>query len=383
MDEREENYTRYLVIGLVLTLIIVIGFGIYSIRESTRLALAAEHYTEERVTHGEEIFTAQCASCHGASGEGGVGPALNDRQVLKTTFDDVFFSVIRSGVPGTQMPPWSVDFGGPLTDEDVRDVVVFMRAWEATTPEIQQAEFEPDPARGLLLFESTCVVCHGENGQGTDTAPRLNDPDRLNSLPDEWYNSVITNGRPARGMPTWGTVLTADQVEDLVALFGAWRRGEDVQADFSVTVLLDQAIFSLENDDPESASLHIERALDIVGEESLLVLELASDQIGAGDFHAAAITLTELREQWPLGNPSTGAAEYALNCAACHGAGGEGGIGPALLVNQLVQEQTNSELVEFIRVGRPGTAMAGFGDRLDETKIAGIVAFLRLWQGQP
>jgi mono/diheme cytochrome c family protein len=383
MDEREENYTRYLVIGLVLTLIIVIGFGIYSIRESTRLALAAEQFTEERVTHGEEIFIAQCASCHGASGEGGIGPALNDRQVLKTTFDDVFFSVIRSGVPGTQMPAWSVDFGGPLTDEDVRDVVVFMRAWEATAPEIQQAEFEPDPTRGLLLFESTCAVCHGENGQGTDTAPRLNDPNRLNTFPDEWYHSVITNGRPARGMPTWGTVLSADQIEDLVALFGAWRRGEDVQADFSVTVLLDQAIFSLENYDPESASLHIERALDIVGEESLLVLELASDQIGAGDFQAAAITLTELREQWPLGNPSTGAAEYALNCAACHGAGGEGAIGPALLVNQFVQEQTNSELVEFIQVGRPGTAMAGFGDRLDETKIAGIVAFLRLWQGQP
>jgi cytochrome c553 len=34
----------------------------------------------------------------------------------------------------------------------------------------------------------------------------------------------------------------------------------------------------------------------------------------------------------------------------------------------------------MISQGRPGTAMAGFADRLSETEIANIIAFLRLWQ---
>ena len=88
---------------------------------------------------GKAVHGQQCVACHGAQGEGGVGPALNNRQVLKGTLDSVFFAVIRSGVPGTQMPAWSVEFGGPLTDEEVRDVVALLRSWEPTAPEIRQA----------------------------------------------------------------------------------------------------------------------------------------------------------------------------------------------------------------------------------------------------
>ncbi|MCK5430609.1 MAG: cytochrome c, partial [Anaerolineales bacterium] len=152
MSERKEDYTRQIVIGLVFTLIVIAAVTIYALSEPERLAQAQDEFIAYRVERGDEVYNEQCASCHGAQGEGGVGPAINDRDLLKSTHDDVFFSLVRSGVPGTQMPAWSVDFGGPLTDEDVRDVVAFIRAWEPTAPVIEEVLLEPDPSRGALLF---------------------------------------------------------------------------------------------------------------------------------------------------------------------------------------------------------------------------------------
>ncbi len=383
MKEKNENYTRYLIAGLVMTLLVVSALAIYTLRETTRLATAAGQFNDERVTHGSQIYQEQCVACHGAKGEGGVGPALNNRSVLKNTMDNVFFSVIRSGVPGTQMPAWSVNFGGPLTDEDVHDLVALFRSWEPTAPEIQPQQYVPDAARGALLFTNTCAACHGEDGAGTQKAPRINDPQRLQALPDEWYRGVIRNGRPAKGMPTWGTVLSPNQIEDLVALLSAWRKGQQVQPNFSIGDLLASAIYALEQDDPQSAALEVERAKSVTSGAALEVLRNASAQITAGDNAGAQETLKALQAQWPLGDAAQGASTYSTSCAACHGPQGEGGIGKALQNNAFIQSQTNADLLKFILAGRPGTAMAGFTDRLDETQIANVIAFLRLWQGAP
>lgn len=380
MEAKKEDYTRQILFGLVITLLVVAGVTIYALSEPQRLAQAQEDFIAYRVERGTEIFNEQCAACHGVQGEGGVGPALNDRDLLKSTHDDVFFSIIRSGVPGTQMPAWSVDFGGPLTDEDVRDVVAFMRAWEPTAPVIEEIILEPDPSRGALLFSSTCEICHGVEGSGTDIAPAINDPDRLALLDDEWYRGVIQNGRPAKGMPTWGTVLSPFQIEDLVALIGAWREGAEVQPDFSVTDLLDSAIFSLEQDDAASAALQVDRAMSVAQGAGLELLRNAASQLENGDNEGALATLRTIRDQWPIGDATVGAAVYSTYCLPCHGAQGEGGVGPALQPNQFISTLNNPELEEFLRIGRPGTAMAGFADRLSQTEFADLIAFLRLWQ---
>ncbi len=377
---KNENYDRYMIVGLVLTLIMLGSLGFYWFGETARLAEASGSFADERVNRGREIYTEQCISCHGAQGEGGVGPALNNRTLLKNTLDAVFFSIVRSGVPNTQMPAWSVDFGGPLTDEDVKDVVAFVRAWEPTAPVIEPVVFEPDAARGALLFSSTCALCHGENGMGGDDAPALNDPARLASLEDNWYRDVIRNGRPAKGMPTWGTVLAPNQVEDVVALIDAWREGTEVEAEFSVTDLLASAVFSLKEDDPESAAVHVDRALLVAEGAGAEVLRNAAVQLSGKDNAGALVTLEALAAQWPIGDSAAGGEIYKTYCLPCHGAEGEGGIGLPLNPSEFVGASTTPELVEFILVGREGTAMAGFDGRLSETEIADVIAFLRLWQ---
>jgi cytochrome c5 len=196
---------------------------------------------------------------------------LNNKTLLKSTFDEVFFSVIRSGVPSTQMPAWSVDFGGPLTDEDIR-------AWEPTAPEIEPEVFKPSPERGMLLFAATCGICHGESGFGSEDGPKVNDPARLSALDDDWFRGVILNGRPAKGMPTWGTVLSPNQIEDLIALVSAWRDGLKIDAAFNVTDLISSGVYALQENDSESAALHIHRAIAISDSAAVDLLMTADSQ---------------------------------------------------------------------------------------------------------
>ena len=376
-----EDYSQYLRIGLGLILLLILSLGYYWISDGTRLALAAEELSTERIHRGQEFYEQQCAACHGADGEGGLGPALNDRQLLKGTLNDVFFSVIRSGVPNTQMPAWSVDFGGPLTDEDIRDVVAFVRAWEPDSVDLVVEETVPDPARGAVLFANTCAVCHGDNGLGgQEGMPVINDLERLNRLEDAWYRDVIANGRPSKGMPTWGTVFSPQQLDDLVALIGAWREGIQITPSFSATDLIDQSIFALQQEDANSARLQIGRALTVVAGAGVQELESILELLEAEELAAAEDALMVLRAGWPPGDPASGAILYNTNCAVCHGPQGEGGVGIALIENRYVQDESNSALVRFLLEGRAGTAMSGFEGRLTEPQLADLVSFLRLWQ---
>lgn len=376
-----EDYTSYVWIGLILTILLFVGLVAYWLSDSARITRAAEELSSERISRGENFYTVQCIACHGLDGEGGVGPVLNDRALLKNTMDDVFYSVIRSGVPNTQMPAWGVDFGGPLTDEDVRDVVAYMKAWEPNAPEIGPLEYISDPSRGAVLFSTTCAVCHGRDGKGgREGIPVINDPERLAQFEDEWYRNVIANGRPAKGMPTWGTVLSPAQMDDLVALIDAWRGGQVVAPSFSDTDMLERAYFALAGGDTDSARLHLENALLVTTGAGSQVLVNILTQLDNGALEGAQATIDEIKSQWPLGDPASGALIYTDNCAVCHGPQGKGGVGNALQNSAYIQSQSNAELVKFILEGRLGTAMAGFEERLSQEEIANVVSFLRLWQ---
>lgn len=381
LTSQTEDYSRIIWIGLGLVLLLILLLGIYWYSDNSRLARASEKLLSSRILRGDEIYTNQCSSCHGMEGEGGVGPALRDRELLKSTFDQVFFSVIRSGVPNTQMPAWSVDFGGPLTDEDIRNLVALMRSWEDDAPTIEIEARLPDPALGAVTFASTCAVCHGEDGMGgVGAIPAINNPDRLANLDDGWYRDVIANGRPARGMPTWGTVLSPEQLDDLVALIAAWRAGDQINPTFSTTDLIDRARFALGQGDTSSALLHLNRASRLSSSTAREMLASVIAAIETDDVDGAAQELASLRENWPPGDPAGGALLYSANCAVCHGPQGSGGVGPALMGSEFIQATNNADLVKFLQEGRLGTIMVSFSDRLSSDEMADLVAFLRLWQ---
>ncbi len=245
MRRQKEDYSAYVLIALILTIAIIVIFQFYIFREPARIEADLKTENQHRVAEGSELYGENCIACHGENGEGGVGPALNSRPLLAMASDEALFNLTVSGVPGTIMPAWGQFFGGPFTDEQILNLVAFIRAWEPNAPEpALVAEALPDPTRGAAIYVQTCFICHGDNGEGSDFAPALRDVERLERFEDSWYRQTISFGRPARGMPTWGTVLSPAQINDLVALVSAWREGQDVIAEIPYTRYLVNSLFA-------------------------------------------------------------------------------------------------------------------------------------------
>jgi hypothetical protein len=67
-------------------------------------------------------------------GQGISAPALNSQQFLTSVTDAQMTNIIRGGIPGTAMPAWLTDYGGPLTDQEIAALVTYIRSWEPTAP---------------------------------------------------------------------------------------------------------------------------------------------------------------------------------------------------------------------------------------------------------
>ena len=343
----KESYTLFVAVALGLTLCILIVFQVYIWREPARVEAdeAADHVAA--VAAGDDLYAENCAACHGDNGEGGIGPGLNSRDLLQMTTDEALFSLTRTGVPGTIMPAWAQAFGGPFTDEQIAQMVAFIRAWEPTAPEPTPSATEPDPVRGALIYAQTCSICHGENGQGTDITPALNDSERLNKLTDAWYRNTIAHGRPAKGMPTWGTVLAPAQINDLVALLATWREGGTVSADIPLNRHLSNGLFAIKQFDNPDAEFFLNLALAQADSAQTEVIQEVIALVQENRLFEAEASLITL-----LPPEEMGQALYESNCAPCHGSDGGGGLGPGLQPSSYIQTKSDEELIAFMLAGR-------------------------------
>lgn len=376
MKRRKENYTPYIAASLGLTVTILIVFQVYLFREPSRIDEQEAADRKASILEGASLFEKNCTACHGEEGIGGIGPALNSRELLSSVPDGVLLDLTRSGIPGSVMPAWGQVFGGPMTDEELSDLVTYIRSWESTAPQRIEAEVVgPDPVRGAAIYERTCFICHGPNGQGTDQAPALNDPRRLTRLDDNWYRNTIAHGRPAKGMPTWGTVLSPAQINDLVALIALWREGETVNAETSLATLLNNALFAIREFDPEDAEFFLNASLDLAddtqADEIREIIQLIQDN---------SLFEAESRVATLLPPEEMGEALYVSSCASCHGVEGMGGLGPNLHNNSYIVSQNDAAIVQFLLNGRPGTPMNGFEGILTEEELQNLIVFLRTWQ---
>jgi mono/diheme cytochrome c family protein len=82
---------------------------------------------------GSRLFAAHCTSCHGKRGEGGEGPALNNKVLLGSASDTYLTETVRRGRRGTSME----GFANPstvrpaLAGPEIESIVAFIRTWEA------------------------------------------------------------------------------------------------------------------------------------------------------------------------------------------------------------------------------------------------------------
>lgn len=104
------------------------------------------------IAEGQKIFQSNCFACHGAKGEGGVGPNLTDKFWLHGgTINDVF-KTIKYGVPDKGMQAWEKTY----SPSQIRDIASYIKSIAGTNPPNAKAP-QGDP------FE--------EKGAGAKAAP--------------------------------------------------------------------------------------------------------------------------------------------------------------------------------------------------------------------
>lgn len=132
----QRSLDRYYLWGLVFMAVLVIGFPLYKLREPSLRsdALRSQQQTYARI--GTRLFEQNCATCHGKGAVGDTAPTLNAKEFLGSTSDDQIRLLVSGGVSGTDMPPWSLDYGGSLTDEQVRQIVAYLRSLAPHAPSV-------------------------------------------------------------------------------------------------------------------------------------------------------------------------------------------------------------------------------------------------------
>jgi mono/diheme cytochrome c family protein len=93
---------------------------------------------------GAQAYAAHCASCHGASGEGGTqGGSIVDGSYLGLVSDQGLRTAVLVGRPALGMPDWRGDGkGSPMSAEEVADVIAWLVAKRPPFPG------QPYPSKG-------------------------------------------------------------------------------------------------------------------------------------------------------------------------------------------------------------------------------------------
>jgi mono/diheme cytochrome c family protein len=181
------------------------------------------------------LFADNCAPCHGDFGEGGINPAnpnqiinpIGTAEFLDTRDDTTLFQIISQGQPDQGMSPFSIANGGNLDDDQINSIVAYLRSWQAnppitTPPQISLPTLNMSAAE---IYQTICAQCHGTHGEGAIGAP-LND---LSDDTDQQIFDVISQGEPDLFMPAFGSILSEDQINGLVAIIRQFPPPQTVQ----------------------------------------------------------------------------------------------------------------------------------------------------------
>jgi cbb3-type cytochrome c oxidase subunit III len=83
--------------------------------------------TRGESTHGHSLFLRNCAGCHGMNGRGGIAPEIGNPVFQQAASDDLIVRTIRYGRVATAMPGFQRPEAPALSDQDLADVVAYLR----------------------------------------------------------------------------------------------------------------------------------------------------------------------------------------------------------------------------------------------------------------
>lgn len=140
---------RSLSFALVCIGLIAMALPFYWLAEPGRQDGAIEAYRIQFESRGADLYLegAQCVNCHAAGGVGGgaayvlqdadgqfianatwVAPALNN-SLLRYSDEELTY-ILNFGRPGSPMAAWGTPGGGPLTSQQVEEIITYMRTFQ-------------------------------------------------------------------------------------------------------------------------------------------------------------------------------------------------------------------------------------------------------------
>lgn len=165
---------------------------------------------------GAVVYKTYCLPCHGEKGDG-VARAMKlygkENLVINDGTNEYYEKIIRNGskVMGKSlyMPMWEDE----LSDNQIKNVITYVESIKNVV------------MRGMVVFSSNCIFCHGIKGNGKGRTSFMYDPPPANltisEKTDEYKREIITKGGKAMGrsevMPQWGLQLTKQEIDDVVA----------------------------------------------------------------------------------------------------------------------------------------------------------------------
>ncbi len=181
--------------GTFLYFIFDNGFNAFGIDFEGRENAAVVRQEKTNVERGAALFSLNCRSCHGLTGQGALeraglpGSPLNvdDNRPPKLTEAKVdakvdrFNGTIVCGRVGTLMPPWSREEGGPLNEFQIEQLVTLITSefseegWEHVVEEGNHAD-EFKPGRHLhntVSVSDTTIEIHDASGLDVDAYMRI------------------------------------------------------------------------------------------------------------------------------------------------------------------------------------------------------------------
>jgi mono/diheme cytochrome c family protein/plastocyanin len=196
------RWVGFLAVLFVVVFVILYYFydlGFPGIANTSREAkeVAAQQVTS--VEAGYNLFEANCARCHGAAGQGGIGPVLNSQAKLYVHLNPDYIKNVLTvggryvcGNPTSLMPVWADTNGGPLNYVQIQNLIDFIRAPSTLTYTIR------DNSTNEPILDASGKVETGTGWRDPNFAPAVG----ASPVPDCWstaLSSSAPNVTPAPG----------------------------------------------------------------------------------------------------------------------------------------------------------------------------------------
>lgn len=181
--------SSFITYALHALLICTLGIALYATTQPTGL------FTEAQAQRGQTLYAAKCASCHGASLEGGSASALNGAKFAAKwtgkSVDDLYF------ITRTQMPYGA---GGTLTDQQYIDIVAHLlkgngygagaRALPTEAAALKEIKIQPQGSlKERVMTAPTAAQPAAAAGQPAAKFPTQDELNAAQSNANDWLMS--------------------------------------------------------------------------------------------------------------------------------------------------------------------------------------------------